>query len=494
MAKRQQSDNVGRIEKWGLFELELKGPSQGDPFLDVRLAAEFQCDGKRCRVEGFYDGDGTYRIRFSPDVEGTWQYITESNVRQLNGLKGQLSCLEPSEGNHGPVQVARTCYLQYADGTPYHQFGTTCYAWVHQTHKLQEQTLQTLAASPFNKIRFCVFPKSYIFNQNEPELFAFLKDKDDKFDFSQPDPVFWHHFESRILDLQKLGIEADIILWHPYDRWGFSEMNRVEDDRYLRYCIARLSAYRNVWWSLANEYDFMVALHGDHRGNKHWEDWDRFFAILEKEDPHQRLRSIHNGRQWYDHTKDWATHASLQTSDMHGGLRFRDNYRKPVIYDECKYEGNIDKGWGQLTGKEMAQRFWLGTMSGCYVGHGECYNDPDDILWWAKGGVLRGVSPKRIQWLKELMAKAPAFHELRPLGDLVLAKDGEYYLAYCKDKTAKTIILSGTQPYKVDLIDPWEMTITVVGTTQPGQYTCRPPKSDQAYRFTPCEPGETVVA
>ena len=28
------------------------------------------------------------------------------------------------------------------------------------------------------------------------------------------------------------------------------------DDRYLRYAVARLAAYRNVWWSLANECDF----------------------------------------------------------------------------------------------------------------------------------------------------------------------------------------------------------------------------------------------
>ena len=83
----------------------------------------------------------------------------------------------------------QTFYLRYADGSPYHQFGTTCYAWVHQPHELQEQTLKTLAASPFNKLRFCVFPKSYyIANKNEPELFAFQKGADGKFDFSRPDP------------------------------------------------------------------------------------------------------------------------------------------------------------------------------------------------------------------------------------------------------------------------------------------------------------------
>jgi hypothetical protein len=45
-----------------------------------------------------------------------------------------------------------------------------------------------------------------------------------------------------------------------------------------------------------------------HRGNKNWEDWDRFFSILQKEDPHQRLRGIHNGKEWHDHTRAWVTH------------------------------------------------------------------------------------------------------------------------------------------------------------------------------------------
>ncbi len=112
-------------------------------------------------------------------------------------------------------------------------------------------------------------------------------------DFDRPDPVFWRQFEQRVLDLQRLGIQADIILWHPYDRWGFSEMSDDQDDHYLRYCIARLSAFRNVWWSLANEYDFMTNVPKGHRGNKQWEDWDRFF-FLQREDPHQRLRGIHN--------------------------------------------------------------------------------------------------------------------------------------------------------------------------------------------------------
>jgi len=485
------------IEQWGVWEASLDGPREGNPYLDVELSFTFHQDGGNdITVPGFYDGDGVYKVHFSPPARGSWRYGTRSNRTELNGKSGSFSVVPPSGNNHGPVQVFQTFYLRYADGTPYHQFGTTCYAWVHQTRELQAQTLQTLAASPFNKIRFCVFPKSYAYNQNEPEFFAFKKAADGKFDFSQPDPAFWRHFEQRILDLQKLGIQADLILWHPYDRWGFADMSDEQDDRYLRYCIARLSAYRNVWWSLANEYDFMTNRPQGHRGNKQWEDWDRFFSILQKEDPHQRLRGIHNGSRWYDHTKDWVTHASLQTSDMDGGVRFRTQYRKPVIYDECKYEGDIPQGWGNLTARDMTQRFWLGTLGGCYVGHGETYKHPQDILWWAKGGVLHGQSPKRIQWLKDFMAQAPAFHELKPTGDgkgaFVLAKEGEYYLVYCLDQRSQRVRLAGSRPYKVDLIDPWEMTVAPVGTASPGEYAFSAPKADQVYRFTPYQPGETL--
>ena len=53
----------------------------------------------------------------------------------------------------------------------------------------------------------------------------------------------------------ELGIQADVILFHPYDIWGYFEMGDKMNEKYIRYMIARVSAYRNVWWSLANEWE-----------------------------------------------------------------------------------------------------------------------------------------------------------------------------------------------------------------------------------------------
>ena len=108
-----------------------------------------------------------------PDVQGEWHFRTQSNLAELNGNEGSFTCVAPRAGNHGPVRVANTYHFAYADGTPYKQIGTTCYVWNLQGAALEAQTLATLAQSPFNKIRFCVFPKHYRYNENEPENYPY---------------------------------------------------------------------------------------------------------------------------------------------------------------------------------------------------------------------------------------------------------------------------------------------------------------------------------
>ena len=476
------------VERWGMYEVILNGPDTGNPFTEIVLAAEFKKGNRTFAPQGFYDGDGIYKIRFMPDEVGDWTYTTKSNNTDLNGKTGTFTCIEPTDGNHGPVHIYKDYYLQYADSTLYHQYGTTCYAWTHQGEEMEELTLKTLTSSPFNKLRMCIFPKAYSYNENEPVYYPYEGKPLTDWDFTRFNPEFWRHFEQRVQDLLDLGIEADIILFHTYDRWDFENMEAESDDRYIRYAVARLAAFRNVWWSLANEYDIMPA--------KDESDWDRFFQIIQDHDPYQRLRGIHNCRGWYDHSKPWVTHTSIQTSNMTEGVLYRTRYNKPVIYDECRYEGDIPQGWGNISARQMVQNFWAGTVSGCFVGHGETYKHPQDLLWWAKGGILRGESPQRIAFLKDFMAEAPAFDSLEPIGDdqgsYVLAKKGEYYLVYTTEPQTITVDLYGDTPYKIDGIDTWNMKVLPVGTAQPGQYTFSSTQVDYAYRFTPYAPGEKL--
>jgi hypothetical protein len=374
------------VERYGIFEIRVTGGTGAE--------GVFTHGEEECCVKGFKDGEGEYLLRFMPRETGFWHYAIQCGDRRE---KGRFQCDDAKGDNHGPVCTGGF-HFYYADGTRYIPLGTTCYAWTHQPEELQEQTLQTLRTTPFNKIRMCVFPKHMPYNHNEPELFPFNKKAEGGWDVHSPDIRFWRKFETRIAQLLEMGIEADLILFHPYDRWGFATFSTEECLSYLEYCIARLSAYRNVWWSLANEYDLMFA--------KKEEDWKVFGEAVTRLDPYGHLISVHHCLIPFPKS-DWTTHCSMQTGYVEKAYFWRQEYGLPVIIDECGYEGNIEFSWGNLSAFELIHRFWSAVTRGGYCTHGETFFRDDEVLWWAKGGGLYGESLNRIQFLKETLYGLP---------------------------------------------------------------------------------------
>jgi hypothetical protein len=331
---------------------------------------------------------------------------------------------------------------------------------------MQEETLATLAKTGFNKLRMAMFPKDYPFNTNEPLQPIFLENNG-SIDFDRPNPAAFRHFELQIGRLAELGIEADVILFHPYDRWGYATMTDAQNRRYVEYAAARLSAFRNVWWSLANEYDFML-------NTIPMESWDGFCHIIEENDPVRHLKSIHNGdpRMNFDHRKPWISHVCIQNWDVKRTPEWRQAYGKPIVNDEPEYEGNIWPAWGNIHARELVHRFWVTLMRGGYAGHGETYADPDDLIWWAKGGKLKGESWKRIAFLRNILTDS-GVTGLELMSGLI---DGWPWtrVSGVKDLGGHVsfIYFGEHQPlewttglptddgrYEVDLIDTWAMTV-----------------------------------
>ena len=494
----------GSISQYDIFEIPLQGPSAGNPFLDIQLKATFSLEHRTVTVDGFYDDDGSYKIRFMPDTPGEWQYTTACNHPTLNGRSGRFTCTVAHSPNHGPVSVRYGHHFGYADGTPYFPFGTTCYAWVHQGQTYEEQTLATLRQAPFNKIRMCVFPKSYAYNHNEPEFYPFPRLAGPSptkpmgaNDYSRFNPSFFAHFEKRLGELRGLNIEADLILFHPYDRWGYAAMDPEIDERYVRYVVARFSAYRNVWWSLANEFDLMKS--------KTRQDFDRLLHLVQQCDPYQHLRSIHYSKVMYDYASPAVTHASLQSYDFASAPAWLKTWNKPIIYDEVMYEGDLPQRWGNLSGEEMTRRFWLGIIAGCYVTHGETFlnaggaENEDDKIWWSNGGKLSGASPERIGFLRKLLEEtttigieaSPEPYYLNAISPShsrqgVEAKLAPAAILYYFDfhQPAQYTFPLGDGIYQAELIDPWQMTITTVAGSFSGKATLRlTGKPFQAIRF-----------
>lgn len=446
-----------------LFEIELSGPRHGNPFLDVDLWAEFRSEsGEVVRVGGFYDGEGRYLFRLLPGAPGRWEFAVTSTARSLDGVTGSF-VVELGEAR-GPVGVSDTFGFGYANGDPYVPIGTTAYAWTHQSEELEEQTLETLRESAFNKLRMCVFPKAYEYNSNEPRWFPFPRRDDGEFDFSRFDPAYFEHLERRLKDLQALGIEADLILFHPYDRWGFADLGPSVDERYLSYVVRRLAAFPNVWWSMANEYDFV--------SSKDAADWHRLAAVVQSEDHVGHLLSIHNGILLFDFAAHWVTHCSIQRHDamwqpVEGAAVLRARWRKPVVFDEVGYEGDLEMGWGHVPAFEVVRRFWQDVLDGAYVTHGETYWNEDEILFWSKGGRLAGESPARIAFLARIVAESPTGRldpikrRLMPARAGVADRYEVQYLGVSQPRSVNVLIPTGMKAY-IDVIDTWNMTIDAV--------------------------------
>ncbi len=477
------------VEQWNRFEITLSHRSKANAFTDVHFKATFTHKDTSYTVTGFYDGNDTFRLRFMPTKTGVWQFVTQSNIAELNQKHGSFTCIDATASNKGMVKVSDGYAFRYANGQPFFPLGTTSYAWVHMDEAIQEQTLQTLQQTGFNKLRMGVFPKNYDLVKEEPSLFPYeLKEvkKDAKgkeikvWDYTKFNPAFFQHLEQRIEQLQKLGIEADLIIFHPYDkgRWGFDAMPMEANLRYVAYLTARLSAFRNIWWSLANEYDYVLS--------KSEADWHTLIKAVVQNDPYRHLCSIHGSTaHYFDYWIPEITHVSAQDEApvMHWGAASiaRNIYHKPVIYDEVGYEGNLKQRWGRYSGEEMNYLIWMGIIGGTYVTHGEAYlfKDQRDTIFWAKGGALKGTSWKRVGFLRKILEELNAPVEPADISrDYQTATNGKgVYLIYLGKAMANKWLFnlphknaSFPRPtkgnrYKVEIIDTWEMSIASVPAT-----------------------------
>lgn len=528
------------MKQYEMFELSFDGPVLNDNWADVNISAFFTDGDATKTVNGFYAGGGKYKIRYLPENSGTVSW----KVSGIAECEGSAFCAPASEGSHGIVRAEGTA-LKHSDGSWFFSFGTTVYGLAHQNEDITEQTFETLEKSPFNKVRMCVFPKHYDYNVNDPEYFPFevregqsyryergmtfnseefLLQKREYWDVNRPCINFWDSLEEKIIRLGKMGIQVDLILFHPYDRWGFSCLSQEENLIYLSYALKRLSAFPNIWWSLANEYDLCFY--------KSIDNWHEIEEYVASNDPFSHLLSNHNCFPAYDFSRPNITHCSLQKRIVSLVPQYMERYGKPVLYDECVYEGNLKQSWGSISGEEMMNRFWKVTTHGGYCTHGEVYlddsleNTDNAVLWWAKGGKLTGSSPDRIAFLRTIIEEIGApltpyesgFSALMSLGlkneyvrsnlpdsirnlinlrlgmdpvERALQEEPEVVFAGHTSDNSHILIYNGTDRfgridislpdtdkgacYKVEIIDAWNMTRSLYSSSESGDIEVKLP-------------------
>ncbi len=132
-ARTQESSPI-----WMKHEVSFNSNQQYEnPIYEVwEFYAQFTSPtGRRYKINGFWDGDNVFKIRFAPDELGIWTYQTYCSNEDDTGLSsqtGSFNCIS-NESNLEIYQRGRiiqpkgTYHLAYSDGTPF--FWTACTAW-----------------------------------------------------------------------------------------------------------------------------------------------------------------------------------------------------------------------------------------------------------------------------------------------------------------------------------------------------------------------------
>jgi hypothetical protein len=248
------------VPRWDMHEFEWRGRSPGaNPFRAAAVAGEFLSpSGKTKTVDGFYEGDNTWRLRFSPDEEGQWSYVLRGEGAEAL-QRGRLRCTKAR--GHGFVRVhPRNPYaFAYADDTPFFSMGDTCYGLASDspiTPELRTQYLKTRRAQHFNFVRLHAMPSDKRW-QTDPTFWPFGGTPQQP-DFDRFNVAYFRRLDAVLKEMAALGMNAELIVLDFYQppMTDTRVWTPERESRWLRYLLARYAAFNNVLlWTIANEYE-----------------------------------------------------------------------------------------------------------------------------------------------------------------------------------------------------------------------------------------------
>ena len=338
---------------YAVCEIELLSDQLYDqPLWDVELTAVFTSPaGDELTVEGFWDGDERWRVRFSPDQPGTWRWRTECSDQANQGLhnrRGEFQCLPDAAPGpfraHGPLHIAQSrTYLEHVDGTPFFWLGDTAWNGVLRASEQDWEEYLTLRAQQgFSAVQFvCTqwrgWPQAGVYVDGERV---------------SVNPGILQAMDPKVAAINRHGLLAvPVLLWalQPTDPGeALSEANAI---RLARYLVARWGAHQVL---------FMLGGDGRYPDVERWQRIGRGVFTGSR----RRLVSLHpSGGKWIKAefgAEPWFDFIGYQSGHGHpaktsqwitAGPPARDWASEPlmpVLNIEPNYEGHPAYGGGHI--------------------------------------------------------------------------------------------------------------------------------------------------
>lgn len=490
------------IQRWGRFAGAFQSTVRyNNPLQEATLRVAFRSpSGREITVDGFWDGDSTWRVRFSPDEIGAWRYTTTCSDAQNTGLHGQdgaFGCsILRSAGTtpwtaHGPLRVSDDHYsLEHADGTPFLWLGDT--AWngpllateAEWSHYLHERVRQGFSAVQWVATHWIAAPEG-----DREGMVAFTGS-----DTIAINPAFFQRLDHYVDATQAAGLlNVPVLLWAA--GWGRPATMAINpglslpDDQAIllaRYMIARWQANAVIW---------ILPGDGNYR-DEHAERWRKIGRAVFDAASHAPTILHPGGMQWVsDEFRDesWLDIIGYQSGHGDGNETWRwlvdgppaEDWRsepaRPHINLEPPYENHLAYQSGQPHSDFNVRRalYWsllnAPTAGVTYGGHGvwgwddgssppTAHPTTGTPLPWRKALVMPAA--EQMAYVKRFFSALP-WWKLRPAPELLLRQPGD------EDTEQHISVARTTDGAAVVVYTPIDSTILLDAKELPETYAAR---------------------
>ncbi|MHB9134439.1 MAG: apiosidase-like domain-containing protein [Armatimonadota bacterium] len=399
------------LRQWQVIEISLQATADyADPLVDVDLFADFHGpEDAHMRIPAFWDGDRTWKLRFTPTAPGAWRCTTTCNYSADAGLHGHHASFlvqtatgdNPLYRHGGFLRVSEDHrYLTHTDGTPFFWLGDTW--WFCPSHlvpfegsthpeipSMYRTLIDTRRAQGYSVVQMAFLGTSGV-SGSYTDLFTHTFN-----------PTYWREVDRYLAYANEAGIIPVIGMgFHQ----GLNAPTLEQLQVLWRYVLARYGAYA-VTFLICGEYN--------QAGGKDGTFTETDIARIEKmlqvgqyikdHDPYRRAMTVHpwwwggEKRQAWD--QPWYDFIMLQGGHGKEGpptSMYRDIYHrtppKPMLEGECTYEGIF--GFDDTVVRHNAYKaVQCGSFGFTYGSHGLWYpnQDADDqkfddwgqpVPWW----------------------------------------------------------------------------------------------------------------
>ena len=480
------------IEQYHPYDFVFAASTPGNSF-DVELAGEFTGPGgARLMVPGFNDGEGVWKLRFSPTRLGEWSLRTTSTIEALNGkTESGILCVSNSHSNaHGVLKVdaAQPYHFVYEDGTRYFLLGYEAdWLWAPDMkdpeRKLMHRLIDQMAARGFNHVLVNVYAydtrwapgRSCEYDYGPAEMYPW-EGTNQQPDHSRLNPKFFQLYDGMMEALRDKGIVAHIMLKVYNKKVTWPPAGSKDEERYFRYVVARYQAFGNLVWDFSkesyNEKDNALQ--------------SRLLDLVRRVDAYQHLTTAHDDDA-YEWDPELSCNIDFRTDQQHSDyaemIRF-DRARRsyPIVNAEFGYEYGVDKlptyrsstpcDWQELL--RRAYHIYLAGGYGVYY-----YNN---TAWDVIKPDPEPPGMKTWQILKEALSALP-YWRMAPADELAvggpcLALPGEAYAFYVEGANLTVNLTSlGTGAATAEWINTWTGDRQKAASVRPAVLRLGKPKS-----------------